>query len=70
MFRKTLITVWIIVFASVVVLQVEPRLLKLSPRPLFVFVFLVVLTATSLGYAVISLYRLGMKPSNKKKVEN
>jgi hypothetical protein len=42
-----------------------PKLATRAPRPGFLFIFLITFTLVSLGWAVFSLYREGMKRADK-----
>lgn len=61
MFRRILITVWLSVFGSIVLLALFPRLAARIPYPVAIRPFLLLLVLASAVYGTFLLYRQGMK---------
>lgn len=61
MFRRLLITVWLSVFGSIVLLALFPRLAARIPYPVAIRPFLLLLVVVSVVYGTVLLYRQGMK---------
>jgi hypothetical protein len=65
MFRRILLAGWAFIFGSVALMGLFPKLATRAPRPGFLFIFLITFALVSLGWAVFSLYREGMKRADK-----
>ncbi len=61
MFRRILILVWVLVFGSIALLALFPSLAARIPYPAAIRPFLLLLIFGSIVYAVVFLYRQGMK---------
>jgi membrane associated rhomboid family serine protease len=61
MFRWVLVAVWALIFGSVALLGLFPKLAARVPHPKFLFIFLFAFILISLVYGVSTLYRHGMK---------